>query len=92
MELEIKNNQATQRFETIVEGLTAFINYKLRPGILTVFHTEVPKALEGRGIATSLTKHVLDYVAAEKLEIIPLCPFITSFLKKHPEYESLVKK
>ena len=92
MESEIKNNPAAHRFETTINGDTAFVDYKLRPGVLTVLHTEVPKALEGRGIAAALSKFALEYIAAEKLQLIPLCPYMQTYLKKHPEYESLVKK
>ena len=92
MEIEIKNNLIRQRFETTVDGQTAYAIYKLRPGVLTVLHTEVPEALQGRGIATALSKHVLDYITAEKLELIPICPFLRAYLKKHPEYSYLLKK
>ena len=91
METEIKNNTASQQFETTVNDKTAFITYNLRPGILTVLHTEVPKALKGQGIASALSKFALDYIAAEKLQLVPLCPYMQAFLKKHPEYAYLVK-
>jgi uncharacterized protein len=63
----------------------------LKPGIMTVLHTEVPQELEGRGIAGAMTKHVLDYIAAENLQVVPLCPYMAAYLKKHPEYQYLVK-
>jgi len=92
MELEINNNPATQRFETTIDGKTAFVHYKLRPHVITVLHTEVPKELEGRGIAAALSKFVLEYIAEQKLKLVPLCPYMQSYLQKHPEYAHLVKK
>jgi predicted GNAT family acetyltransferase len=91
MDLTITNNEAAHRFETEVEGRTAFIDYKFRPGVMTVLHTEVLKELEGRGIAGAMTKHVLDYIADQKLQVVPLCPYMAAYLKKHPEYQYLVK-
>ncbi|GAA4308326.1 GNAT family N-acetyltransferase [Nibribacter koreensis] len=91
MDLTITNNEATHRFETEVEGHTAHIEYKLKPGVMTVLHTIVPKELEGRGIAGAMTKHVLDYIAKENLKLVPLCPYMAAYLKKHPEYQYLVK-
>ncbi|GAB2544251.1 GNAT family N-acetyltransferase [Rufibacter soli] len=92
MELTITNNEAAQRFEAEVEGQMALIEYRLKPGVMTVLHTEVPKELEGRGIAGTMTKHVLDYIAAEKLQVVPRCPYMSAYLKKHPEYQYLVKE
>ncbi|WP_207433819.1 GNAT family N-acetyltransferase [Sabulibacter ruber] len=91
MDLTIINNEAAHRFETTVEGITAFIDYKLRPGVMWVLHTEVPQALEGRGIAGAMSKHVLEYIIAQKLQIVPLCPYMAAYLKRHPEYQYLVK-
>ncbi|MER2999225.1 GNAT family N-acetyltransferase [Pontibacter populi] len=92
MEIEVKDNSAQHRFETTIEGQTAFIDYKLRPGVMTVLHTEVPKVLEGRGIAGTITKYVLDYIATNNLQLVPICPYMRSYLKNHPEYHYLVKK
>ena len=92
MELDIKNNLAEHRFETGIEGHTAFVDYKLRPGVMTVLHTEVPPALEGRGIAAALSKHVLEYIKTEKLQLVPLCPYLLLYLKRHPEYQHLIKE
>lgn len=92
MVLDIKNNAAAHRFETVIEGQTAFVEYRLRPGVITVVHTGVPEALEGRGIAAALSQHVLEYIAAEKLQLVPLCPYLKLYLKRHPEYQYLVKR
>lgn len=92
MEIEVKDNPAENRFEATLEGHTAIIEYKLKPGVMTVLHTEVPKALEGRGIAGAMTRYALEHMAANKLELVPLCPYMRSYLKKHPEYQYLVRK
>ena len=91
MEIEVKDNPASHRFEATVEGHTAFIDYKLRPGVMTVLHTEVPKQLEGRGIAGAMTRYALEHIVANKLTLVPLCPYMRAYLKKHPEYQYLVK-
>jgi uncharacterized protein len=91
MEIEVQDNPARNRFETTIEGHTAMIEYKLRPGVITVLHTEVPEELEGRGIASTMTRFVLQFIATHKLQLVPLCPYMCSYLKKHPEYQHLVK-
>lgn len=92
MDLPITNNEARHRFETTLQGHTAFITYKLRPGVITVLHTEVPPAVAGKGIASAMTRHVLDHIAHENLKLVPLCPYMAAYLKKHPEYQYLVKE
>ena len=52
---------------------------------------EVPRALEGRGIASKMAKFVLDEAQAQQLSIVPLCPFVRGYIEKHPEYQPLVK-
>ncbi|MHC2991764.1 acetyltransferase [Pontibacter sp. HJ8] len=92
MEYDIRNNPALHRFETTIDGKTALIDYKLKPGVMTVLHTEVPKELEGQGIAGAMTKYALEYMAREKLALIPICPYMRSYLKRHPEYQYLVQE
>ena len=52
----------------------------------------MPEQLEGRGIASKLAKTALDYSRAEGLTVVPLCPFIASYIERHPEYADLVGK
>ncbi|NDK55694.1 GNAT family N-acetyltransferase [Pontibacter fetidus] len=91
MDLSVEDNAEKHRFETTIEGYTAFIDYKRKPGEITILHTEVPKELEGCGIAAAMTKYVLEYIEENKLQLVPLCPYMRSYLKKHPEYQHLVK-
>ncbi len=55
-------------------------------------HTEVPKAMEGQGIAGALAKFGLEYARDHNLRVIPVCPFVISYLKRHPEYQALLGK
>ncbi|WP_423149366.1 GNAT family N-acetyltransferase [Rubrolithibacter danxiaensis] len=79
-----------QRFELHQENRTAFIEYKVKNGILYLIHTEVPSELEGRGIASRLAKFALDYAKEMKLELKVFCAFINSYLERHPEYKTLL--
>ena len=92
MDVEVKDNPARHRFEATVEGKTAFIEYKLLPGVMKVLHTEVPKELEGRGLAGTMTRFALKHIEEHNLQLMPLCPYMRAFLKKNPEYQRLVKQ
>ncbi|MDQ1056360.1 putative GNAT family acetyltransferase [Arthrobacter globiformis] len=51
------------------------------------YHTEVSEAYAGKGLATVLAKHALDDTIAAGLTIIPVCPYIKGWLRRHPDYQ-----
>ena len=86
----VENNEAAQRFEAKVDTYLALMYYR-RAGEAIVFtHTEVPEALEGHGIANKLAKTALEQARAERLAVVPLCPFVASYIRRHPEYREFV--
>lgn len=87
---EVKDNPAKNQFELMVEGHAALAAYRLKPGVITFTHTEVPKELGGRGIGSQLAKGVLDQARERGLKVVPLCPFIKAYIEKHAEYADLV--
>lgn len=87
---DVKDNRAAHRFELTVEGITAYAEYVRAPGVITFTHTIVPEALGGKGVGSRLAKGALDAVRAEGLKVVPQCPFIAAYIKKHPEYQPLV--
>jgi predicted GNAT family acetyltransferase len=89
MDPEIHDNPAHHRYELVVDGVTAYVLYRRQPGVITFIHTEVPKALGGRGVGSRLARHVLDTARAEGMKVVPTCPFIAAWMKKHPEYDDL---
>jgi predicted GNAT family acetyltransferase len=89
---EIHDNTQLHRYETVVDGVTAFVTYERAPGTITFVHTEVPKELAGRGVGSLLAKAVLDTARRDGLSVNPECPFIAAYIEKHPEYRDLVTK
>jgi uncharacterized protein len=85
----VRDNKERQRFELEADGHIAFSNYKRGDGVLTIMHTEVPKALEGRGMGSSLIKGALDIARGQGLKVNALCPFAKAYLDRHPEYADL---
>jgi len=88
--MEIRDNPESHQFELMADGHLAFAAYRLKPGVITFTHTEVPKELGGRGIGTVLAKGALDQVRARGLKVVPLCPFIKAFIVKNPEYQDML--
>ena len=85
----VRDNPARARYELELEGGTAFVTYSRAPGVITLLHAEVPPALEGRGHGSALVWGVFDQVRAAGDKLIPLCPFIATYLRRHPEFEDL---
>jgi predicted GNAT family acetyltransferase len=87
---DIRDNAEARRYELEVEGETAVVTYNPVEGGLLISETLVPQALEGRGIASRLAKHVLADIRGRGLVILPTCPFFAAYLKKHPEHADIV--
>lgn len=73
-----------------LDGHTAFLNYDLRGRTMVITHTAVPPEFEGRGIGSFLVKTVLDDVRRRDLFVVPVCPFVRSYIRENPEYQDLV--
>jgi predicted GNAT family acetyltransferase len=89
MDYPIVHNASKGRFELTIEGKTAVVDYFLNKEVMTVIHTYVPRGLEGRGIASALAKHVLDYAVENEMQVIPACSFIHAYMDRHPAYQTL---
>jgi predicted GNAT family acetyltransferase len=87
---DVVNNEGTHRFEITIDGHTGFIQYARSANRMDFLHTEVPKELGGRGLAGQLAKAALDYARDAHLRVIPSCPFVKSYIERHPEYEPLL--
>jgi uncharacterized protein len=88
---DVVNNNARHRYELIVDGHLAATYYKISGDVITFIHTEVPQELGGKGIGSKLVKGALDQVRGEGLKVIAQCPFVKSYIDKHPDYADLLK-
>jgi uncharacterized protein len=86
----ILDNTDLNRFELDVEGHISFINYRRHGNVITMTHAEVPPALNGRGIGSALAKGTLDLVRSRQQTVVPACPFVSTYIRRHPEYQSLL--
>jgi uncharacterized protein len=90
--LRVRDNKASHRFELDVEGGVAFANYRLAPpNAVIITHTETPRALRGRGVASQLVKEALELIRADGLKVVAGCGFVADYLRKHPEFSDLTR-
>ena len=89
-DVAVVHNEKAHRFEMEIDGLRALLTYRLFPDRILLVHTEVPVALEGKGLAAKLARTALDFARANHLRVVPVCRYVASFLRKHSEYQDLV--
>ena len=87
---DIRDNTEAKRYELALGDQTAVVTYNLSEPNLMITETLVPQALEGQGIASRLAKHVLADAKERGLLILPVCPFFSAYLQKHPEHADAV--
>ncbi len=86
----VRDNHARNRFELATPAGTAFASYRRDDMTITIMHTEVPRALEGRGIGSQLVGGMLDLIRAERRKVVPLCSFVRHYINTHPAYADLI--
>jgi predicted GNAT family acetyltransferase len=87
---DIRDNAEQHRYELPLGAEVAVVAYNLSGQNLMITETLVPQALEGQGIASRLAKHVIGDARARGLLILPICPFFSAYLQKHPEHADVV--
>lgn len=87
---DIRDNAERHRYELPVGGEVAVVAYNLSDRNLMITETLVPVALEGQGIASRLARHVIGDARERGLLILPVCPFFSAYLQKHPEHADVV--
>ncbi|HEY2376853.1 MAG TPA: GNAT family N-acetyltransferase [Gemmatimonadaceae bacterium] len=89
-QIAVVDNPEASQFEAHINGYVAFVSYIKHGDTIILVHTEVPKELQGRGLANVLARAVLERARGEGWRVVARCPFIASYIKRHPEYEPLL--
>jgi predicted GNAT family acetyltransferase len=85
-EPRIVDNPEVPRYELYVgEELAGTLLYSRRNGTIALIHTEVDEAFEGHGLGSKLVAGALEDVRRQGLEMVPVCPFVRSYLARHPQ-------
>lgn len=87
----LRQEQGTAgRFEIEQDGHTAFLEYIVAGSVLQLIHTEVPDALQGKGIASELAKSALEWARQNGKKVDVICEFVAAYVQRHPEYKDVV--
>lgn len=89
--VEVVDAPERSRYLARVDGAEAgFAAYRLRGERIVFTHTEVDPSYEGKGVGSALAKAALDDVRRRGLSMVLVCPFMTAYVQRHPEYADLV--
>ena len=88
--LKVENNEAAGQFEVHFGDAVALLTYRRDDPRIIFIHTQVPKEMEGRGIAGRVAQTALEFARTEGLAVVPACPYVAGYIARHPEYEDLV--
>lgn len=89
----VHRNEDNHHYEASLDGedkVVGFIRFRHRPGQTVLIHTETDPAYEGRGIGGSLARAALDDIRARGEKVVVLCPFVSAYVERHPEYADLL--
>lgn len=92
-DVTVVNNAAESRFEAqVAEQMVGRIDYVTAANTIDLQHTVVEPGHEGEGIASTMVRAVLERIQTDKphLKVIPSCPFVKSYIDRHPEFQALL--
>ena len=89
MDPTIEHHPQAHRFDAAVDGASGHLDYRLRPGVMTIVHTEVDRALEGRGVAGALVRAAIEQAQGSGLKVDAVCSYARGYLDRHPELQAM---
>jgi uncharacterized protein len=90
-DLKIDNNPLASRFEVAVNGGLAVLDYRIEGDTIFLLYVQVPRAEQGCGIAGKLSHAALEFARDSGLKVVPRCPFIATYVRRHPELLQAVR-
>jgi len=90
--VEVRNVPEDSRYEILVDGArVGVLEYRDKGDELVAVHTEIDPGHEGEGLGGIVVRALLDDVRRDGRLVVPVCPFVKGYLRRHPEYADLVK-
>jgi predicted GNAT family acetyltransferase len=91
IDIDVRDNADERRYEARVAGdVAGFIRYIAQPTGVMLVHTDIDPAYEGQGLGSRLVAGALDDIRSRGLRVVPQCPFVRSYIERHPQYADLV--
>ena len=90
--MDIINNEQLMHFEIHEGDAIAYLEYRYYKKDIAFMHTEVPKSMSGKGIASALAEYAFRFAKENNKKVMVFCPFVAAYLKRHPELKEQLDK
>jgi predicted GNAT family acetyltransferase len=90
--LEVIHNESEDRFETWIDGQLSKLDYLLDGNTIVITHVGVYPEYRGQGVAGKLTQVALEYAREHSLRVIPMCPYVVTYIRRNSQYEDLIRQ
>jgi len=90
-DIEITHSPKKQRFELNVDGHLAVLDYIMMDDIIIFTHTGVPPEISGSNPGVKLVETGLAFARGNGLQVRSKCWFVSKYLRRHPEYQDLLR-
>ena len=92
-DVTVTRNAEQSRYEAHIDGeLAGFTHYTQQDDVVVMDHTETEDGFTGRGVASQVVKYALGDLARQGATVRPTCPFVASWLDKHPDHPITVQQ
>jgi len=92
MSYQLIDNEELKQYEFHIEEFIPRIEYIKAKNQIFLTHTEIPNFLAGKGVGAKLVKQALEDIKQKDLTLVPLCPFVALYIKRHQKWRKLVLK
>jgi len=92
VQLSVVHDPENSRYVLLRDGVEVgqTVYDRPEPGLIEFLHTEVDSSLQEHGLGSALAAGALDDVRANSTDrVSAICPFVSGFIRKHPEYAEL---
>ncbi|MDO5661489.1 MAG: GNAT family N-acetyltransferase [Brachybacterium sp.] len=91
MSFEIIHDPRSERYFAVEDGVdVGVLTYERHRRRIDIVHTVTDPDERERGVASALSRQAFEDARAENLRVVVICPFVQSWLERHPEYTDLV--
>lgn len=90
--LEVLHKPSKNRFEIWIDNHLSKLDYILDEDAIVMTHVGVFPEHRGQGVAGKLVEIALKYAEGKSLRVIPMCPYVAAFIRRHPQYIDLTKQ
>ena len=90
--LNVIHNEAEGQFETWIDGQLSKLDYMQDGNTMVITHVGVHPEHRGQGVAGKITEVALEYAKQKSYRVIPMCPYVATYIRRHRQYLELTKQ